>query len=159
MNSVTAPFPRAGLLDEFRDLGGEIDKAGAGRLHRQQRRHQRCVLAATDDGAPSVIWVSTGPSWFETRERHLHEPFQILPLTSFCTRLAISTRRRQACSRDDIMRSMSRSLGNGISILGISILRSPSATFGSGGFQRSVFGSGSSILPGTAGLALRQFAP
>jgi len=42
---------------------------------------------------------------------------QILPLTSFCTRLAISINRRQARSRNDIMRSTSWSLGNGISIL------------------------------------------
>ena len=56
---------------------------------------------------------------------------QILPVTSLCTRLAISTSRRQACSRNAIMRSMSRSLGSGISIL-----RSPSATFGSALFQR-----------------------
>src|SRR5437762_13656084 len=31
---------------------------------------------------------------------------QILPLTSLCTRLAISIRRRQARSKNDIMRSM-----------------------------------------------------
>src|SRR5712664_1961852 len=73
-------------------------------------------------------------------------PSQILPVTSLCIRLAISTSRRQACSRNDIMRSMSRSLGSGISIL-----RSPSATFGSGFFSESVFGSGSSILPVTVG--------
>ena len=72
-----------------------------------------------------------------------HEAYcQILPLTSRCTRLAISIRRRQACSRNDIMRSMSRSLGSGISIL-----RSPSATFGSLFFSESDFGSVSSILP------------
>ena len=62
---------------------------------------------------------------------------QILPLTSFCIRLAMSTSRRQACSRNDIIRSMSWSLGSGISIL-----RSPSATFGSGFFSESAFGSG-----------------
>ena len=44
------------------------------------------------------------------------------------------------------MRSMSRSLGSGISIL-----RSPWATFGSLGFSESDFGSGSSILPITVG--------
>src|ERR1700677_1757083 len=32
---------------------------------------------------------------------------QILPLTSFCIRLAISTSRRQACSRNDITRFIS----------------------------------------------------
>jgi hypothetical protein len=32
---------------------------------------------------------------------------QILPPTSFCIRLAISTSRRQACSRNDITRFMS----------------------------------------------------
>src|SRR6266576_6946372 len=76
-------------------------------------------------------------------ERQKH---QILPVTSFCIRLAISTSRRQACSRNDIMRSMSWSLGSGISIL-----RSPSATFGPGFFSESVFGIGSSILPVTVG--------
>ena len=78
---------------------------------------------------------------------------QILPLTSFCTRLAISTRRRQACSRNDITRSMSRSLGSGISIL-----RSPSATFGSGGFSESAFGSGFVDLAGDGRFARRQFS-
>src|SRR5256885_986814 len=42
---------------------------------------------------------------------------QILPAISFCIRFAISTSRRQACSRNDIARSISRSLGRGISIL------------------------------------------
>src|SRR6266478_5536345 len=63
-------------------------------------------------------------------EKHRTTKHQILPVTSFCIRLAISTSRRQACSRNDIMRSMSRSLGSGISIL-----RSHSATFGSGFFS------------------------
>src|SRR6266851_5448634 len=91
----------------------------------------------------------------------VRRPHQILPVTSFCIRLAFSTSRRQACSRNDIMRSMSRSLGSGISIL-----RSPSATFGSGFFSESVFGNASlgkaslgkaslgkasSILPGPTG--------
>src|ERR1700733_16185332 len=71
---------------------------------------------------------------------------QILPPTSFCIRLAISTSRRQACSRNDITRSISRSLGSGISIL-----RGLSATFGSAFFCRSDFGSASSILPSATG--------
>src|ERR1700728_1362531 len=72
--------------------------------------------------------------------------YQILPLTSFCIRLAISTSRRQACSRNDITRSISRSLGSGISIL-----RGLSATFGSAFFCRSDFGNASSILPSATG--------
>src|ERR1700689_3827230 len=71
---------------------------------------------------------------------------QIFPVTSFCIRLAISISRRQACSRNDITLSMSRSLGSGISIL-----RSLSVTFGSDFFNESAFGSGSSILPLTVG--------
>ena len=76
---------------------------------------------------------------------------QILPLTSFCTRLAISISRLHARSRNDIMRSMSRSLGSGISIL-----RSPSATFGSGFFSESDFGNGFVDLAGDDRLARRQ---
>src|SRR5437868_7880396 len=70
---------------------------------------------------------------------------QILPETSFCIRLAISTSRRQARSRNDITRSMSWSLGSGISIL-----RSLSAVFGSD-LSESDFGSASSLLPLTVG--------
>jgi hypothetical protein len=67
------------------------------------------------------------------------------PETSFWMRLAISINRRQARSRNDIMRSMSRSLGRGISIL-----RSPSATFGLWPFlSESDFGIASSLLPAT----------
>ena len=52
-------------------------------------------------------------------------PAQIFPETSFCMRVAISISRRQARSTNDIRRSMSWSLGSGISSL-----RSPSAAFG-----------------------------
>ena len=39
MNSVTAPSLALGVANKFRDLGGEIDEAGAWRLDRKKRRH------------------------------------------------------------------------------------------------------------------------
>ena len=39
MNKRHRAFPRAGIPDKFRDLGGEIDKAAPGRFNRQQRGH------------------------------------------------------------------------------------------------------------------------
>ena len=47
MNSVTAPSRAPASRDEFCDLGGEIDEAGAGRLHRQQRRHDGVGATST----------------------------------------------------------------------------------------------------------------
>ena len=79
-------------------------------------------------------------------------PPQILPLTSFCIRLAISTSRRHACSRNDIMRSMSRSLGSGISIL-----RSPSADLRLRRLERVRFRQRLVDLARHGRLARRQF--
>ena len=75
---------------------------------------------------------------------------QILPATSFCIRLAISTSRRHACSRNDITRSMSRSLGSGISILrSLSALWAPA-------FQRIRLRQRLVDLAGNGRLARRQ---
>ena len=88
----------------------------------------------------------------DARDAPYHEASQILPETSFCTRFAISISRFHARSRNDIMRSMSRSLGSGISIL-----RSPSATFGSGFFSEFGFRQRFVDLAGDDRLARRQF--
>ena len=88
MKSVTMALDRSGLVDKFRDLSGEIDKAAARGLDRQQRRHDRA------GGNRRRHCPRSG-------RRCCHDQPQILPLTSFCIRLAISTSRRHACSRND----------------------------------------------------------
>ena len=148
MNSVTAPSLARASRDKFRDLGGEIDETGARRLNRQQRGHDG-VCADRDSASGRAISVRAMAT--SRRTDSDDRPPQILPVTSFCIRLAMSTSRRHACSRNDITRSMSRSLGSGISIL-----RSPSATFGSGFFSEFALRQRFVDLAGDGRLARRQ---
>src|SRR5690242_3294490 len=123
---------RTCLARKVRDLGGQIDKGLALRLHREQRADDAVDAHRRRPAARYLLALN-----------HCAQSF---PDASFCKRLAMSISCRQARSMNDIMRSISWSLGSGISIL-----RWPSVALGA----LSDFGKASSILPG-AGAGSRE---
>ena len=134
------------------DLGEVMNDLSSRPGERRVDHGLRSCLRVSQLNTVERISAQGSPAFAGTTPRKCRRPFQILPETSFCIRLAISTSRRHACSRNDITRSMSRSLGSGISIL-----RSPSATFGSGFFSEVRLRQRLVDLAGDDRLARRQF--